>query len=378
MIDLKRKEDCVGCNACVQRCPVQCINFNPDREGFRYPTVDLDRCIDCGLCEKVCPVINQDDPKRPLASYASKSQDADELDGSSSGGVFGLIAKKILEDGGVVFGAAFESDMSVAHRSVANIKDLTRIQRSKYSQSVIGTTYKEAESELKSGKRVLFSGTPCQIAGLRLFLRKDYSNLITVDVACHSVPSPLVWKTFIDSKKDIAFDEVNFRDKKNGWLGYGFSLSQDGIEVFYEKSSNNPFMKGFLKDLYTRPSCSECPAKEGRSGSDITLADFWGIDNVLPDFDFSKGASAVIVNTEKGESLFDDIITLTESKGVEYDDIISRNTALVKSAVFPKQRAEFWTRFPREGMNCIKPIVKTMQPSFGSRVISYIKKTLIK
>lgn len=372
MINIIDKKDCVGCNACVQRCPKQCISMHEDEQGFLYPKVDLTLCIHCDLCEKVCPVINEQQSFKPLKCYASKSVCLDTLQKSSSGGIFGLIAENILEKGGIVFGAAFGSDISVVHRSIDNKIDLPKIQRSKYSQSIIGTTYQEAEEKLKAGKLVLYSGTPCQILGLRLFLKKEYTNLITIDIACHSVPSPKIWKAYLETQKHLNFNKVNFRNKKNGWLNYGFSLNRGNEEVFYQKTSENVFMRGFLNDLYSRPSCSRCPAKEGRSGSDLTLADFWGIEKILPDFNARNGASAVMLNTPKGLSIFEKIISSTESQPVYYEDIICGNPALVKSAVFPRQRNDFWTRYPIEGICCIRSITDSMRPSFVKLGIHYI------
>lgn len=376
MINIVDKRKCVGCSACVMRCPKQCIALQADDEGFLYPIVNQDLCIDCGLCDRVCPVINQFTPKRPLKCYASKSLSSEILRRSSSGGIFGIISELILSEGGVVFGAAFAPDMSVYHCAVESLADLPNIQRSKYSQSIIGSTYVDAEIELKAGRKVLFSGTPCQIAGFRHFLKKDYPNLLTIDVACHAVPSPKVWQTFIESKKDLDFNSVNFRDKKNGWLQYGFSLSHNNEEVFYQRSSDNAFMRGFLKDLYSRPSCSMCPAKEGKSGSDLTLADFWGIWDVLPGFDFRNGASAVIINTSRGQKIYDKILACLECLPVEYEDIIRCNPALVKSAVYPRQRKEFWSKFPYEGIGCIDIIVDSMQPSFVKRTAYFILRKL--
>lgn len=375
MIDIIDKKDCVGCNACAQRCPKSCISFTPDKEGFLYPKVDLNLCIRCNLCERVCPVINQAEPSKPLECYAAKSSNKDVKLKSSSGGIFFTLAEHIIGGGGVVFGAKMSVDRTVRHSYADRIDALEELLGSKYVQSEIGESYIKAENYLKAGRDVLFSGTPCQTAGLRLFLRKEYPNLVTVDVACHSVPSPKIWKTYIDSFKDYSFNKINFRDKSNGWLGYGFSLSENGRTVFYQKSSENPYMQGFLKDLYTRPSCFDCPAKAGKSGSDITLADFWGIWDVMPDYDYSFGASAVIAHSNKGLSLLKQLPDV-EWNIVSYHNIVRNNPALVKNAKAPKQRALFWERFETDGINCISPIVKSMQPSFFSRLGIYALRKL--
>lgn len=375
MIDIIHKEDCVGCEACVQRCPKQCISFVPDYEGFYYPKVDLNLCIHCNLCEKVCPVINQSDSSLPQDCFAAKNKDDEIRHKSSSGGIFHSLAQLTINNGGVVFGAKISENHIVEHSYIDSIDKIDSLLRSKYVQSKIGSSFIDTERFLKKGRKVLYSGTPCQIAALRLFLRKDYSNLLAVDVACHSVPSPKVWRNYIDSKKDISFDSINFRDKTNGWLNYGFSLSDKNNCVFYQKSSENVYMRGFLNDLYSRPSCAACPAKAGKSGSDITLADFWGIWDVKPDFDSHTGASAVIVNSSKGMIAIRQLTSINFEK-VNYEDIIRYNSALIKPAKFPKQRIEFWQKFEHEGIDCIAPIVQSMQPSFFTRLLRYTLRML--
>lgn len=373
MIEILRKEDCVGCGACGQRCPKSCIEMQADEQGFLYPKVDADRCIDCGLCEKVCPVLNQDESRVPEGVYAAKNRDSTVKMNSSSGGVFFALAKKVIDDGGIVFGARFNENCEVVHDYAETVGGLVAFQGSKYVQSRIGNCYLSAEHFLRQGRTVMFTGTPCQIAGLRKYLRKDYgSRLVLVDVACHGVPSPRVWRAYIDSIKDVSFNRIKFRDKRNGWMNYGFSLAEDDKDVFYQRSEENMYMDGFLRDLYLRPSCSRCPAKNGTSGSDITLADCWGIWNFLPDFDYSDGASALMVNTRVGKSLFESISSETDVSPIAYSDVISYNKALVESAVPSPRHQEFWNRFHKEGISCLKPVLRSMGPSFIARVRNFI------
>lgn len=189
MIHIEDKSRCCGCAACMQRCPKLCITMSEDEEGFLYPKVDVSLCIDCGLCEKTCPVINQDEPHEPFAVYAAKNKDEKTRRESSSGGIFTMLAEQTIKSGGVVFGAKFNEQWEVEHGGVETIDDLAALRGSKYLQSRIGETYQEAERFLKEGREVLFSGTPCQIAGLKKYLRKDYPALLTVDVICHGAPS---------------------------------------------------------------------------------------------------------------------------------------------------------------------------------------------
>lgn len=197
MISIQDKDKCCGCAACVQVCPKQCFSFEEDKEGFRYPVADRIKCIDCGLCEKVCPVINQYEATNPIKVYAAINKDEVIRMQSSSGGIFTLLAEKVIREGGVVFGAAFDENWEVQHTYVETIKDLAKLRTSKYVQSRMEDNYQRAKAFLKQGRKVMFTGTSCQIAGLKHFLRKDYDNLLAVDVICHGVPSPMVWRDYL-------------------------------------------------------------------------------------------------------------------------------------------------------------------------------------
>ncbi|MDE6339922.1 MAG: Coenzyme F420 hydrogenase/dehydrogenase, beta subunit C-terminal domain, partial [Muribaculaceae bacterium] len=315
MIDIKKKEDCVGCNACVQICPKECISLTSDNQGFSYPNVELERCINCRLCEKVCPVINQEKTRQPYRTHAALNPNDKVLHNSSSGGIFYALAEKTIMYGGVVFGARFDSNWNAIHDHTDSLDEIRKFQKSKYLQSKIGKSYKEVQDYLKSGIRVLFSGTPCQIAGLRSFLRKDYEEqLILVDIVCHGVPSPLIWQQYLKgvveqegfSTKDII--NIDFRDKRMGWETYGMSiLFKNNVceDNFFSPLGSDVYMHGFLKNLYLRPSCYKCPSKCGKAHSDITLGDFWGIRNKHSELYSHKGVSLILANTKKGEELLD-------------------------------------------------------------------------
>lgn len=332
MIEIIDKKDCCGCSACVQRCPKQCIKLKEDNEGFLYPEVDKSTCIDCGLCEKVCPVLHQGEPRKPLKVYAAKNLDEEIRRQSSSGGVFTLLAEQIIQEGGVVFGARFDENWEVKHDFTETIEGLALFRGSKYVQSRIEDNYKKAEEFLKQGRKVLFSGTPCQIAGLKRFLRKEYDNLLTVDFVCHGVPSPGVWRQYLKetvarmcdknsvstdpiSMENTHIESISFRDKSSGWKKYSFTLilsttSRSGVKntvSLCEVFPQNTFMKGFLANLYLRPSCYACAAKCGKSGSDITIADFWGIYNYYPELDDDKGMSLLVINTIKCDFLLSSV-----------------------------------------------------------------------
>lgn len=320
MITITKNENCCGCEACVQVCPKHCISFCQDLEGFYYPSVNKSECINCGLCERVCPCANLFDVIIPIESYAARNKDERVRALSSSGGVFQLLASQIISSNGVVFGASFNEKWEVLHTEATSLVEIEKFQGSKYVQSRIGDSFQSVELCLKQGRPVLFSGTPCQVSGLRHFLNKEYDYLYCVDVICHGVPSPLVWKKYLD---DIRYDrkrmysdkpciptisDVSFRDKTYGWDRYSLSITFEENNIRQKTipqiGIDNPYMKAFILNWSLRPSCYNCPSKNGSSGSDITIADFWGISNAIPEFDDDKGTNLVLINTEKGKRLF--------------------------------------------------------------------------
>ena len=249
MIQIRDKSKCCGCAACVQRCPKQCISFKKDSEGFLYPEADASLCIECRLCEKVCPILQEPHSHIPKQCYAAINPNEDVRKNSSSGGIFTAIATTVLSEGGVVFGARFDTDWSVIHDHTETLEGLAAFQGSKYLQSRVGNTYQQAEKFLKEGRKVLFSGTPCQISGLHHFLRKEYSNLLTVDFICHGVPSPSVWQQYLlETKKQHSIEQItniSFRNKSNGWKKYRFT-----IEWINHKKEKNIFSEFSYQNIY--------------------------------------------------------------------------------------------------------------------------------
>ena len=380
MIEIKDKKNCCGCSACVQICPQQCIYTEADKEGFLYPKADTEKCINCGLCERVCPIINQFESHNPLKVYAAFNPDEEIRKNSSSGGVFSALAEYVLDQAGVVFGARFDENWDVIHDFVEMKENMSRFRGSKYVQSDIKECYKEAQHFLKSGRQVLFSGTPCQIAGLKKYLRKEYDKLLTVDVVCHGVPSPRVWNdykeyikrlmgasgknTVSSSLKDIpVITGVSFRDKRNGWKKFGFAAEMAAAKVaknsvlppinsFYETVNENLYLQGFIRNLYLRPSCYDCQFKCGKSHSDITLADYWQIAKFYPELDDDKGISLVLTNTENGESVFN-ALKLNKTT-TTYDKGYYGNHSLELSSVCPHNRASFWRDYEKKRIKVIK------------------------
>lgn len=336
MIDITDRRDCCGCSACVQKCPRQCISLEEDAEGFLYPRVDASACIGCGLCEKVCPWVNRPAPIAPREVLAVKNRDVAERMASSSGGVFIALAKNVIARGGVVFGAVFDEGWEVKHAYADTVDGVRPMMGSKYLQSRMGDCYREAEAFLKEGREVLFTGSPCQVAGLHGYLRKEYPNLLSVDFLCHGVPSPGVWRRYLDetlgrparraaagkntvlssSLKSLpVITGVDFRDKKPfGWKKFSFVVrgasaakADKNSVLLSAKHYEDAFMRGFLSDVYLRPSCYACRCKNGVSHSDLTIADFWGIDRLMPDFDDDKGVGLVLLNTAKGKAAFGEL-----------------------------------------------------------------------
>lgn len=396
MIVIKNKQHCCGCVACVQRCPKHCISLQEDAEGFLYPKVDLSLCIDCGLCEKVCPELHLASARKPLATYAGKHKNDEIREGSSSGGVFSALAEKVIETGGVVFGARFDADWEVVHDYTETMAGLSVFRGSKYVQSRIGNSYALVEQFLKSGRIVLFTGTPCQIAGLKLFLRKDYEQLLTVDVICHGAPSPGIWRQYLQeeiarqcnrkntvllhpiSGRDVRVVDIAFRNKVSGWKKFSFALTFSTTGRSGEKFSfcshmpftENLFMKGFLANLYLRPSCYACPAKGGQSNSDLTLGDFWGIQHVMPQLDDDKGMSVVLVNTEKGQALLDK--TKINAWPTDYLQVLKYNSALERSVQRPLKRERFYTY--SNNIPISKRIVKCTRLSYRQQLNLCLRK----
>lgn len=358
MITIKDKKDCCGCHACATACAKHCITMQSDGEGFLYPVVDKNACTDCGLCEKVCPVINQSEPRKPLKVYAAKNKNEEIRRQSSSGGIFTLLAEKVIAESGVVFGARFDEEWNVIHSWADTAEGIAAFRSSKYVQSSIGNTFHEAKDFLKQGRKVLFSGTPCQIAGLKKYLRKDYDNLLTVDVVCHGVPSPKIWKEYLDSLHLSNIGAISHKDKSTGWRGYSFSVKNiDGETIYTEKASNNKYLSAFMRNIILRPSCFSCPAKVGKSLADITLADYWGIENLLPQLDDNKGTSFVCCNTQMGVMIIDGLNLV--SVIADYHKSLPYNSCIVQSTNEPLEREIFWKNYMKKGIKVLPKIKKS-------------------
>lgn len=340
MITITDKALCCGCTACMNACPVQCIVMRRDREGFDYPVANPDRCIGCGKCEKVCPVLNPCESHKPLEALAARSPKY--IDGSSSGGVFPALAERVIAEDGVVFGSILNQDMTVGHAEAEDMSSLNRMRGSKYVQSDLYSTFEEVEAYLGEGRKVMFTGTPCQIAGLKSYLGREYEGLLTADCACHGVPSPGLWEKYVkalEQKHEFNISEVRFRDKRHGWRNYDFVIAS-GDQEAVTGHSEDIFMSLFLQDMSLRPSCYDCPARNGRSGSDITMADLWNVTEAAPDFDDDKGVSLLLVNTSKGRTAIGEADIESTSSDMEL--AMKRNAGFAEHIARPERRTEFF------------------------------------
>ena len=373
MIEIGKKEDCNGCHACTNICPKNCISMIVDNEGFWYPKVNEELCVECNLCNKVCPIINTPKRNNNTLAYACKSKDEVVRSESSSGGIFTLLCEYVINNNGVVFGAAYNEEFNVSHCYVETIEECAKFRGSKYVQSIIGDTYRTAKEFLNKGRVVLFSGTPCQISGLRSYLMKDYENLYLIDIACHGVPSPNVYRKYINKISKLNSTKIiniQFREKSNGWKDYNFKVTFEDGE-FKNKRVENKYMKGFLSDLFLRPSCYECKFKKPITSADITLADYWGVENIHKEFDDDKGISLVLVNTNKGAKLLNNISNNMKIIETNYDYAIKCNPSIVKPVDKNIKRDKFFSKIDKNDIE--KNIDKYTKVGFTYRAIRRIK-----
>jgi coenzyme F420-reducing hydrogenase beta subunit len=382
MISVVDKTKCTGCYACVAKCSQACIVMQCDAEGFWYPCVDHDRCICCGICVEVCPTMRPQGGERsemptPVA-YAAYSMDEQNRLASSSGGVFTIIAEKVLEEGGVVFGARFDDDFNVIHDYAEHIADVGRFRGSKYVQSKIAASYTQVRAFLRQDRMVLFSGTPCQVSGLKHYLGKEYSNLICQDIICHGVPSPKVWRKYLSFREKSvgaqAYD-VSFRRKDKGWKRFAISISfSSGLE-YLRMHHDDLYMQAFLKNISLRPSCHACQFKTVTRDSDITLGDFWGAGNVVPDMDDDRGLSVVIAHSRKGQEVLKQIRGRVTMQEVSVEQCRRYNSALCASVERHPARDEFFERLEHEEIHRL--IGRLCKDGIGDRLKRLVRQVLV-
>ena len=360
---------CTGCSACFSICPKHAITMQADANGFLRPGIDADACIHCGLCEKACPVLHPAATNSPTTAFAAHALDTAVQQQSSSGGLFSLLAGEVVDAGGIVFGAAFKDASHVAHIGVKSREALSRLRGSKYVQSGLGQTFQQAKAALTAGQPVYFSGTPCQIAGLHAYLGQDYDHLIMQDVICHSAPSPRVWQDYLHTLEQQYGGKavsVSFRDKRNGWEPYCIHITFDNGAEYIRPAANDPYQQGFIKGLYSRPSCYTCPFKGIARSSDITLADFWGVKEILPPAYHQSGTSLVLLHSEKGRDLFDEIGDEIHAMETDALTAIAFNQAAITATVMPQRHSYFAAHYGI--MNFTELVDFCCRPSAGEKI----------
>lgn len=381
MPTLATNEYCTGCTACASSCPKGCITMAADENGFLCPVIDLNRCVECGLCQKACPLVNplhlpEDMPK----AYAAYSKDETVRMQSSSGGIFTEVAKAILNNGGVVFGAAYNEHFEVVHICAETEAELAKLRGAKYAQSDLRGIFAEVKAILDNGQQVLFSGTPCQVGGLKAYLHKDYVNLVTVDFVCHSIPSPMAWREYVkyraqqDNSGNLP-QSIDLRAKTTGWSRYQYSnlfRYADGTE-HAAKSGQSLYMKLFVGDYINRESCANCQFKGYHRASDLTIGDFWGIWDIAPEMDDNKGTSVVLVQSDRGAELLQKLADRLVIRSVSLEEASRQNQAMLKVSAPATQRQDALALI-KEGRiaECEKWFVEK-KPSLGVRAKNKLK-----
>lgn len=356
MIQIKDKADCCGCTACASICPKDAITMEPDTLGFKYPKVDLSKCIDCGLCEKVCAFNDNYDKSRNLKEpeiYAARHKDIHEIETSRSGAAFIAISDYILENVGIVYGVGYKDHFRVAHKRATTKEERNEFKGSKYVQSDLDGIFRQVKEDLKQGNTVLFSGTPCQTAGLNSYIGKKFrENLVLVDIVCHGVPSPYIWQdylTYLENKYKSKIIKVNFRDKSRiGWSGH--------IESFVFANKNkvelDVFKYLFGKNIMLRSSCGSCVFTNFNRPSDITIGDYWGWEKISKDFnDDNKGCSLLFINTIKGQILLNKISNNLFLLKSDKEKSVQPN--LESPSVLDKKNTDFKIDFQRRGFKYV-------------------------
>ena len=371
-------DSCCGCGACAAKCPKCCITMGRDALGFLRPSVNASACVGCGACDSACPVINDGRPKDGCeAVYWAKSNSEPEKLASSSGGVFALLAHDVLAAGGVVCGAAWTQDFKGVHHVLVEVEtELASVMRSKYVQSAIGAeVYEGVRAALRAGRRVLFTGTACQVSGMHGYLGKlaESENLLLVDVICHGTPSPLLWEKWATWREGCAgapLCDVNLRDKESGWLSYSSTYEYGADDDRTKDGSvfrDDWYSKAFLANASLRSSCFQCPTKRS-CGSDITLGDFWGIQDVHPEVDYEGGVSAVLCNSERGADAIDSLASRLQLGESSFENVSKGNPSLC-SAVAPYAKRDKFMADLASGRSIDELMAAyTFEPSLAQKV----------
>ncbi len=324
---ITERDACTGCGACAQACPFRAIVFREDEEGFPVPEVQEDKCKNCGMCRKVCPAVNPPQTHAIQKAYAAQLRDRDALGESTSGGLLTAFAREVFRKGGAVYGCVWDEKYTAVFRRAENEEELKGMRGSKYVSSWTGNAYKDAEADLEAGKTVLFTGMPCQVAGLKNVLKKDYPGLITMAFLCGGAPSPLAFRAYLKTiSGKVPLKELDFRFRDKREHGAGVHITYQGAHKrVCETYISNPYYFSFYTKVILRLSCYHCPYRYRDRQEDITVGDFWGVEKHHPEMDVRAGVSALLVNTQKGADLLGkvrDALELTETRP---EDIAGEN-----------------------------------------------------
>lgn len=343
-MQVENKTNCTGCGACYNVCPVGAITMQGDEYGFYKPVIDKAKCINCGLCEKTCPLDNYKSKNDEPKALALINKDDDIRAKCASGGAFSAFAKYVLEQKGIVYGVIWNDDIVAVHSRAENIDQLEKMYSSKYVQANTLDTFKQAKKDLENGKKVLFSGTPCQIAGLKSYLKKDYENLITIDLVCHGVPSPLILEKykqeFLKNKPDEKIININFRSKKRGWGSFYTLIIETNKKEYCIDGSKSSYLKAF-GNLSLNTSCLDCQFNKIPRITDITIGDFWGVNEFDKSLNDKKGTSIILINNDRGQNLLNKIKTNCKLQEVPLNVVTKRNPNIYSSSKAHKNREKF-------------------------------------
>lgn len=367
---LPAKNLCSGCGACAAACPKKCIKMTADNEGFRYPIIEQAHCVSCKVCEQACPVTSPPRLSKETLAVAAQNQNETIRMESSSGGVFSALAEYVLAKGGLVCAAIYDENQIVSHIIIDKPDRIGAMRSAKYAQSKSENCFSRIKKGLQENMYVLFAGTPCQTAGLSQYLGKKYKTLILVDMICHGVPSPKVWEKYLRERQtsdapQSGFQSINLRNKETGWSRYSYSVKiqyQNGVK-YQRPQGQDWFMRGFVQNLYLRPSCSQCSFKGIERCSDLTLGDCWGIWDIAPEFDDNRGTSLLLIHSETGKQAWDNISSEFRTYSLSIDQAVAQNPSAIYCSIPHPKRESFFN-----ALHSDQSIAEAIQNCLASQV----------
>lgn len=379
---LPAKKLCSGCGACAAVCPKHCVEMTADREGFRYPVIKQAHCVSCQVCETVCPIAAPLRLSQETTAVAAQNRNRVIRQESSSGGVFSALAEYVLAKGGLVCAAVYDENQMVSHRIIDQPDGIGAMRGAKYAQSKPESCFPRIKKELQEEKYVLFVGTPCQTAGLSQYLGKRYERLILVDMICHGVPSPKVWENYLRERQTsdapkAGVQTINLRNKETGWSRYSYSVRiqyRNGVE-YRMPQEQDWFMRGFVQNLYLRPSCSRCSFKGIDRCSDLTLGDCWGIWDIAPEFDDNQGTSLLLIHSETGQQAWDNISLEFRTYPLSMDQAVAQNPSAICSSLPHPKREQFFTAL-QSGQTITDAVQACLAPEAQRGVLQKLKEKI--